>query len=407
MKRWKKMWIFLSVIGPGIITANIDNDAGGIATYSIAGAHFGYSLLWSLIPITIALVVVQEMSARLGVVTGKGLADLIRENYGVKITFWLMVCLLITDLGNTAAEFAGWAASAEIFGINKYIAVPVGALFIWLLVVKGSYQMFEKIFLFVCAVYLIYIPSAVMANPDWAKVGLQTIKPSFHFGSAYIITLIGIIGTTITPWMQFYLQSAVVEKRIPKEQYWASRIDVITGCIMTDVVAFFIIVACGATLFPAGIKIDSAESAALALAPIAGKYASVLFAIGLANASLFAACILPLATAYYICEGMGWEAGVNKTFKAAPQFMWIYTFLIVAGALIVLVPKAPLIAIMWISQVINGLMLPFVLIFMLSLINRHDLMGEYRNSNTFNRIAWATTIIMIALTGMFVVTLII
>lgn len=407
MKRWKKMWIFLSVIGPGIITANIDNDAGGIATYSIAGAHFGYSLLWSLIPITIALVVVQEMSARLGVVTGKGLADLIRENYGVKITFWLMVFLLITDLGNTAAEFAGWAASAEILGINKYIAVPVGALFIWLLVVKGSYQMFEKIFLFVCAVYLIYIPSAVMAKPDWAKVAVQTIKPSFHFGSAYIITLIGIIGTTITPWMQFYLQSAVVEKRIPKEQYWASRIDVIAGCIMTDVVAFFIIVACGATLFPAGLKIDSAESAALALAPIAGKYASVLFAIGLANASLFAACILPLATAYYICEGMGWEAGVNKTFKAAPQFMWIYTFLIVVGALIVLVPKAPLIAIMWISQVINGLMLPFVLIFMLSLINRYDLMGEYRNSNTFNRIAWATTGIIIALTGMFVVTLII
>lgn len=407
MKRWKKMWIFLSVIGPGIITANIDNDAGGIATYSIAGAHFGYSLLWSLIPITIALVVVQEMSARLGVVTGKGLADLIRENYGVKITFWLMVFLLITDLGNTAAEFAGWAASAEILGINKYIAVPVGALFIWLLVVKGSYQMFEKIFLFVCAVYLIYIPSAVMAKPDWAKVGLQTIKPSFHFGSAYIITLIGIIGTTITPWMQFYLQSAVVEKRIPKEQYWASRIDVIAGCIMTDVVAFFIIVACGATLFPAGLKIDSAESAALALAPIAGKYASLLFAIGLANASLFAACILPLATAYYICEGMGWEAGVNKTFKAAPQFMWIYTFLIVVGALIVLVPKAPLIAIMWISQVINGLMLPFVLIFMLFLINRHDLMGEYRNSNAFNRIAWATTVIIIALTGMFVVTLII
>lgn len=407
MKRWKKMWIFLSVIGPGIITANIDNDAGGIATYSIAGAHFGYSLLWSLIPITIALVVVQEMSARLGVVTGKGLADLIRENYGVKITFWLMVFLLITDLGNTAAEFAGWAASAEILGINKYLAVPVGALFIWLLVVKGSYQMFEKIFLFVCAVYLIYIPSAIMAKPDWTKVALQTIKPSFHFDSAYIVTLIGIIGTTITPWMQFYLQSAVVEKRIPKAQYWASRIDVIAGCIMTDVVAFFIIVACGATLFSAGIKIDSAESAAIALAPIAGKYASVLFAIGLANASLFAACILPLATAYYICEGMGWEAGVNKTFKDAPQFMWIYTFLIAIGALIVLIPKAPLIAIMWISQVINGVMLPFVLIFMLSLINRHDLMGEYKNSNTFNRIAWATTVIIITLTGMFVVTLVI
>ncbi len=405
MSRWKRIILLLSIIGPGIITANIDNDAGGIATYSIAGAHFGYSLLWTLIPTTIALIVVQEMSARMGAVTGKGLADLIRENYGVKITFWLMACLLITDLGNTAAEFAGWAASTEIFGINKYISVPVGAIFVWLIVVKGSYRVFEKIFLFVCAVYLVYIPSAIMARPDWSQVAIQTIKPSFHFNSAYILTFIGVVGTTITPWMQFYLQSAVVEKGVRKEHYWASRIDVIFGCFMTDIVAFFIIVACGATLFKAGITIDSAKEAAMSLAPIAGRYASILFAIGLANASLFSASILPLATAYYICEGMGWEAGVNKTFKEAPQFMWLYTLLIAIGSLIILMPNAPLISIMWISQVINGVMLPFVLIFMLSLINKKGLMGDYINTKAFNIIAWATTLIMIALTGMFVVSM--
>ncbi len=405
MKSWKRIVILLSIIGPGIITANVDNDAGGIATYSIAGAHFGYSLLWSLVPITIALIVVQEMSARMGAVTGKGLAELIRENYGVKITFWLMVFLFVTDLGNTAAEFAGWAASNELFGISKYLSVPIGALLVWLLVVKGSYRVVEKIFLVICLVYLVYIPAAFLAKPDWAQVAIETIRPSFQFNTVYVVTLIGVVGTTIAPWMQFYLQSSVVEKGVRKEQYWASRIDVIVGCFLTDIVALFIIVACGATLFPAGIKIESAKEAAISLAPIAGKYASILFAIGLANASLFSASILPLATAYYICEGMGWESGVNKTFKDAPQFMWLYTLLIAVGSLIVLIPDAPLISIMWISQVINGIMLPFVLIFMLFLINKKELMGEYTNSRTFNRIAWGTAVIMIALTGMFVVTM--
>lgn len=403
--RWRQIVFILSVIGPGIITANIDNDAGGIATYSIAGAHFGYSLLWTMIPMTAALIVVQEMAARMGAATGKGLADLIRENYGVKITFYLMLALLITDLGNTTAEFAGLAASMEIFGISKYIVVPLGALFVWLIVVKGSYRIFEKIFLVVCAVYLVYIPSAIMAKPDWADVALQTIRPTFHFNSAYILTFIGMIGTTITPWMQFYLQSAVVEKGVRKEHYWASRIDVIFGCFMTNIIALFIVVACGATLFKAGITINSAEDAAVSLAPLAGKYASMLFAVGLANASLFSASILPLATAYYVCEGMGWEAGVNKTFKDAPQFMWLYTLLIVIGAFLILIPSAPLITIMWVSQIINGVMLPFVLIFMLSLVNRKDLMGDYTNSRTWNWIAWLTTIIMIVLTGMFVVSM--
>lgn len=407
MTRWKKFLLLLSVIGPGLITANIDNDAGGIATYSIAGASYGYSLLWSLIPITIALIVVQEMSARMGVVTGKGLADLIRENYGVKITFWFMVFLFVTDLGNTAAEFAGLAESVKILGINKYVAVPLGALFIWLLVIKGSYRTFEKIFLVVCCVYLVYIPSAIMARPNWPDVLISTIKPTFHFESGYIATFIGIIGTTIAPWMQFYLQSAIVEKGIKKEHYWASRVDVIFGCFMTDIIALFIIVACGATLFKAGIKVDSAEAAATALAPLAGKYASLLFSLGLANASLFSASILPIATAYYICEGMGWEAGVNKTFQEAPQFMWLYTCLIAVGSIIVLIPNAPLLAIMWISQVINGIMLPFVLIFILLLINKEELMGQYTNGKTFNRIAWTTTVVMVVLTGMFVVSLVI
>ena len=405
MRRWQKIVMFASIIGPGIITANVDNDAGGIATYSIAGAHFGYSLLWSIIPITIALIVVQEMSARMGAVTGKGLAELIRENYGVKTTFWLMALLFITNLGNTAAEFAGWAASNELFGINKYISVPVGALIVWLLVVKGSYRVVEKIFLLVCFVYLVYIPAAILAKPDWSRVALEMVKPSFEFNTAYVVTLIGVVGTTIAPWMQFYLQASVVEKGVRKEEYWASRIDVIVGCFFTDIVALFIIVACAATLFPAGIRIESAKEAAIALAPIAGKYASALFAIGLANASLFSASILPLATAYYICEGMGWESGVSKNFKEAPQFMWLYTILIAIGSLIILMPNAPLIAIMWISQVINGVMLPFVLIFMLLLINNSELMGEYTNSKLFNRIAWATTIIMILLTLMCVVTM--
>ncbi|MFH0809392.1 MAG: Nramp family divalent metal transporter [Pseudomonadota bacterium] len=397
--------MFLSIIGPGIITANIDNDAGGIATYSIAGARFGYSLLWTFIPITVVLIVVQEMAARMGAVTGKGLGDLIREHYGLKITFWLMVCLLITDLGNTAAEFAGWAASTEIFGLSKYISVPLGAVFIWLIVVRGTYRVFEKIFLFVCVVYLVYIPSAILAKPDWGEVARQTVTPTFQFNSLYIITFIGLVGTTIAPWMQFFLQSAVVEKGIRKEDYWASRLDVIIGCFMTDIVALFIVVACAATIYKAGMTITSAEEAAISLAPIAGKYASVLFAIGLANASLFSASILPLATAYYICESMGWTAGVNTTFQDAPQFMWIYTFLIVLGSLIVLIPGAPLMLIMWISQVVNGIMLPLVLIFMIFLINDKSLMGEYANSSLFNVISWIAIVVMIALTLLFLASI--
>ena len=405
MKLTKKdILTFLAVVGPGIITANVDNDAGGIATYSVAGAQFGYSLLWTLIPITVALVVVQEIVARMGAVTGKTLADLIRERFGVRITFYLMLSLLVADLGNTVSEFAGWAASLEIFGVSKYIAVPVGAFLVWWLVVKGTYRLVEKVFLFSCAIFVTYIISSFMAAPPWGQVLLETVKPSFSANPPYLMMLIGVVGTTIAPWMQFYLQSAVVEKKIKVEQYAASRWDVVVGCFMTDVVAFFIIVACGATLFAHGIKINDAADAAKALEPLAGKYASVLFALGLANASLFAASILPLATAYYVCEGMGWESGIDHDFKSAPQFMWLYTGLIVVGALIILIPNAPLITIMLLSQVVNGVMLPFVLIFMLLLVNDASLMGEFVNSKTYNLIAWATVIIMAALTLALVAT---
>jgi Mn2+/Fe2+ NRAMP family transporter len=397
-RAWRRLLLLGSIIGPGVITANIDNDAGGIATYSIAGAQFGYALLWTLIPATVALIVVQEMAARMGVVTGKGLAALIRERFGVIATFWLMVGLLVTDAGNTTAEFAGWAASLELFGVTKYVAVPLGALFVWLLVVKGTYRTFERIFLVICVVYLTYAVAAVMAKPDWTDVLRQTALPRFHIDAAYLSMTIGLVGTTIAPWMQFYLQSAIVEKGVLQQHYWASRIDVIAGSFMTDIVALFIMVACGATLFPAGIRVDSAEQAAMALAPLAGRHASVLFAIGLANASLFSACILPLATAYYICEAMGWEAGVDKTWRQAPQFMGLYTAFIVVGALIVMVPGMPLIAIMWITQVINGVMLPFVLVFMLKLVNDDALMKGTTNSQWQNAVAWSTTVIMMALT---------
>ncbi len=394
---------FLAILGPGIITANVDNDAGGIATYSMAGAHFGYSLLWTLIPITIALIVVQEMVARMGVVTGKTLADLIREKFGVRATFFLLLALLLANLGNIVAEFAGWAAALEIFGISKYLSIPVGAIAVWFLVVKGTYRVVEKIFLIACTIYFTYIVSAYFARPPWGTVAVEMVKPHLTMNSAYFMMMIGLVGTTIAPWMQFYLQSAVVEKNIQVEEYPYSRMDVVVGCVITDVVALFIVVACGATLFVKGIRIEGAKDAALALAPLAGNYASALFAIGLANASLFAASILPLSTAYSVCEGMGWESGIDKDFGTAPHFFWLYTGLIVLGALFVLLPNAPLILIMYLSQVANGILLPFVLIFMLRLINDRARMGEYVNSKAFNGVAWTTTIVMIVLTVLLVI----
>jgi len=404
MNRWRKIIIFLSIMGPGIITANIDNDASGITTYSVAGARFGYSLLWTLIPTTIALVVIQEMVGRMGVITGKGLSDLIRENYGVKTTFFMMLGLLIANFGNTVANFAGWAASMEILGFTKYIMVPLGAITIWILVTKGSYRVVEFILLYACIIFVGYIISGVMAKPDWNTVVKQTFLPKLQWNSEYIMMSIAIIGTTITPWMQFYLQSSIAEKGITKEHYKASRLDVVIGCSITDIISFFIIVTCGTLLFPYGIRINEASEAALSLRPLAGDYAALIFAVSLANASLLGAIIVPLATAYYICEAMGWERGVNKTFKEAPQFMWIYTLTIALASLLVLIPGVPLVFLMVLSAVINGLLLPFVLVFAILLINNRKLMGEFTNSKMYNYISWGTVIAVICLTVSWVIT---
>jgi NRAMP (natural resistance-associated macrophage protein)-like metal ion transporter len=395
--RWRGFFLLLAVVGPGIITSNVDNDAGGIATYSIAGAHFGYSLIWSLIPITLALIVIQEMSARMGVVTGKGLSDLIRENFGVKITFYLLMALIFTNFGNTIAEFAGIAASLEIFHVSKYVSVPLGALFVWMLVVKGTYKSVEKVFLAACLIYVGYIISGFLADPDWGAVKESVVSPQLDLSPGSLAMLVGLIGTTIAPWMQFYLQSAVVEKNVRLRNYKYSRADVISGSFMVNLVAFFIIVACAATISKAGIRIETAKDAALALTPLAGKYASFLFAIGLLNASLFAASILPLSTAYVVCEGMGWEQGVDKKFSQAPQFYGLYSLLIFLGAGVVLWPNLPLIPIMFISQVINGVVLPVILVFILILINNKKIMGSYTNGRGFNILAWLTVAVLVAL----------
>ena len=407
MFTFRKLIILLSLVGPAIITSNIDNDAGGIAIYASAWERYGYNLLCTLIPTVCLLIIYQEMSSRMGVVTGKGLADLIRENYGINTAFWVMLCLFFTNLGNTMAEFSGWAASMELFNVSKYVSVPLGAFFVWFLVRRWNYSIFEKIFLFVCLIYLTYIFSAFLAKPDWNEVMKKTITPSIQWNADYLIIIISIIGTSITPWQQFYLQSVVVEKGLNENDLWASRFDVIFGSIMMGVVAYFIIVACGTTLYPAGIMIDSAEEAAFSLKPLAGKYAYILFAVGLANASLFSACILPLVTTYYICEAMGWEAGVGKNFKEAPQFNFLFTSILAITVAIVLIPNLPLIKVMWFSQIINCLLLPVILIYILQLINNKELMGEYRNSTWVNVVSYISTLILIVLSLMLFYTSII
>jgi Mn2+/Fe2+ NRAMP family transporter len=408
-KGWKvRLAILVAVVGPGFITANVDNDAGGIYTYSLAGAQFGYSLLWTMIPITVALVVVQEMASRMGVVTGKGLSDLIREEFGFRVTFWLMLALVVTNFGNVVAEFAGVASSLELFGWSRFIVVPVAAVIVWLLVVQGTYRSVEKIFLLASGFYVCYIVAGLLAHPDWKAAAVATVSRPSSAGIRsypYLFMLIGLVGTTIAPWMQFYLQASVVEKGITARQYRASRWDVILGCLFTDVVAWFIIVACAATLYAKGHPdIKDAADAAQALRPLAGEYAYLLFAAGLFNASLFAASILPISTSYAVCEGLGFEAGLDKKFHEAPVFYWLYTLLIVTGAGVLLIPRFPLVHVMVLSQVVNGIVLPFVLIFMLMLTNDRELMGEHVNTRTFNTIAWVTVIVMIALTLALVIT---
>jgi NRAMP (natural resistance-associated macrophage protein)-like metal ion transporter len=393
-----RLLAFLAIFGPGFITANVDNDPGGILTYSQAGAKFGYALLWTLVPTTVALVVVQEMAARMGAVTGKGLSDLIREEFGLRATFFTMLILGIADFGNIMAEFAGVASGMGLFGVSKYIAVPIGAALVWVMVVKNSYKPVERILIGFSMLYFAYVVSAFLAHPNWKSAVHDTIVPSVSKSSDYLVMVIGLIGTTITPWMQFYLQASIVEKGIGKKQYGLSRWDVILGCIITDVIAFFIVLACAATLYVSGIhNISYAADAAAALKPLAGQWAFLLFAIGLVNASILSAAILPLATAYNICEGLGFESGVNKKFSEAPGFYWLYTLLISFGAGIVLMPGIPLVKVILYSQVVNGVLLPFLLIFMLILINKKELMGEYRNSAAVNFIAWLTSVILIVL----------
>jgi Mn2+/Fe2+ NRAMP family transporter len=390
---------FLAVLGPGFVTANVDNDPGGILTYSQAGAKYGYALLWTLIPTTIALIVVQEMAARMGAVTGKGLSDLIREEFGLRMTFFTMAVLGLADLGNIAAEFAGLASGLGMFGISKYAAVPLGAALVWGAVVRGSYKHVERVLLLLSLIYFTYPVSAFLAHPDWKMALEKTLVPQLSRDPAYIAIIVGLIGTTITPWMQFYLQASVVEKGITKKNLNLCRIDVILGCIVTDVIAFFIVVACAATIFRSSHReISDVAEAAKALAPFAGRFAALLFAIGLINASLMSAAILPLATTYNICEGLGFESGIDHRFREAPIFYGLYTALILFGASFVLVPHLPLLQVILVSQVANGILLPFVLIFMLLLVNRPRLMGEYRNRPWANAIAGGTSVVMIGLT---------
>ncbi|HXE06190.1 MAG TPA: Nramp family divalent metal transporter [Bryobacteraceae bacterium] len=403
-KRWRiRLLLFLAVLGPGFITANVDTDSGGIFTYSQAGAQYGYTLLWLMIPVTIALVVVQEMCGRMGVVTGKGLSDLIREEFGLRLTFVLMVLLVVVNYTNVVTEFIGIAGSLHLFHVTRFVSVPICALLVWLLVFKGDYKSTEKIFLVASMVYIAYVFAGVLAQPNWHESVLATFTPppkSLWHDKTYIYMAIGIIGTTISPWMQFYLQSSIVEKGIRVKQFTASRLDVIVGCLFTDVIAWFIVVACAATLFVHGMgAIQVAADAAEAMRPLAGDYAFVLFAFGLFNASVFAASILPLSTAYTVCEGLGLESGVDKNYREAPFFYWLYGLLIAGGAATVLVlPNAQLVNFAIWSQVLNGVLLPVIVILMLLLINRRDLMGDHRNSRLWNIIAWTTSIIVIAMT---------
>jgi len=399
-QNWRRrIALFLAVIGPGIITSNVDNDAGGIGVYTQAGSAYGYTLLWALVPMTIALYVTEEMCARMGVITGKGLSDLIREEFGFRSTFFVMVTGFLVDLANVVAEFAGVAASAEIFGVSKYIAVPLAALVVWLLVLKGNYRQVEVVFLVACVFYLTYLFSALLSHPDWVLAARMTVVPSVHFDTGYLVTLTALVGTTIAPWQFFYLQAGFVEKKVGPRQYPQAKLDVLFGSISCMVIVFFIIICTASTLNRSGLTtITDAAEAAKALIPLAGKWAGLTFAFGLLNASLFAATILPLSTAHVICEGLGFEAGLDHKFKEAPAFYWLYSMLIVVGAGIILLPNAPLWKILIFSQLGNGVWLPIVVIFILLLINRKDLMGEHTNTLLFNIIAWITAVAMIVLT---------
>jgi NRAMP (natural resistance-associated macrophage protein)-like metal ion transporter len=412
-KKVRRVWVrqlllLLSVIGPGLITANVDNDATGITGYSLAGAQYGYGLLWAVVLVTISLAVVQEMVARMGVVTGKGLADLIREKFGVRITFWSMLLLLIANTATTVAEFAGIAGAMDIFGVSPFIAIPVAAIIVWVLVTRGSYRYVERILLVLCVIYVTYVVSGFLVHPNWGQVLHQTIVPPFQLNQGYLLTLVAVIGTTIAPWMQFYQQSAIADKHIKIAHLNYERIDTYVGAFLTDFIAFFIVVCTGATLFVHHIQITQAKDAALALAPLVGgngQIAEILFGIGLLNASLMAASVLPLSTAYSVAEAFGWERGVGHSFKEAPQFLTLYTFIICLGAGITLfVPQGSLVFVLNLPNVVGGMLLPLILVLMIILCNDRRLMGRYVNGPIFNTVAWITTVVMTVLTVMIVLT---
>jgi NRAMP (natural resistance-associated macrophage protein)-like metal ion transporter len=386
----KKLGIFLAILGPGIITGSVDNDAGGITTYSVAGALYGYNLIWTLIPSFLVLIVIQEMNARMGIVTGKGLADLIRENAGAKITFFIFLALIIADIGNTTTEFAGVAGSMELFHVSKYISVPLVGVMVWFLVVKGTYKIAERIFLIFSISLLTYVVSAILGKPQWSEIGHSIVHPDFPVNGQSLAMIIGLVGTTIAPWMLFYMQSSVIEKGLKMKNYKYTLADILVGCIVTVVVAFFIIVACASTLHVNGVKIEEAKDAALALQPLAGQFASHVFAFGLFVASIFSATILPLATSFYVCEAFGFEAGIDKKWDEAPEFFTLYTSILVISTGIILLPNAPLISISLWSQVINGLLLPIFLVCMILLVNNKKIMGEYVNKPFNNIVGWST-----------------
>ena len=398
-----RLLTFLGVLGPGFITAMVDNDAGGIFTYSEAGARWGYVPLWTLLPITLLLIVNQEMCSRMGAVTGKGLSDLIREEFGLRTTFLMMGLLLIVNFTNIAANFAGIAGAMELLPVTRYVSVPLGALLVWVLVVKGTYQGVEKVFLAASAFYIAYVISAVLVEPDWGSAMSSTLRPVLMADRSYLAVMVGLVGTSVAPWMQFYLQAAVVEKGIDSTQYRDTRIEVVVGCVMMAAVAFFIIVACAGAIWENGARsIQSASEAAEALLPL-GPYAYALFAGGLLTSSLFASSILPLSTAYTVCEGLGLESGVDNDFDEAPTFYWMYTLLIALGAGVVLIPEFPIVPMILLSQVLNGILLPIVMIFVVRLVNRRDLMHEWTNGPIYNLIAWVSVAVMIGLSALFVV----
>ncbi len=399
-----RIGLFLAIMGPGVVTAFADNDAGGITTYAAAGAKYGYGLLFTMFVSTVALAIAQEISARTGAVSGRGLADLIRETYGVKWTLFAMLVLLVANIGTTISEFSGIATSLEIFGISKYISVPLAAFVVWWLVIHADYARTEKIFLSLCVLFFSYVLSGMIVNPPWPEVLAASVRPSFSGSADYLLLAIGVIGTTITPWGQFYVQASVVDKGITAKNYAYTRWDVYIGSFFTGFIAFFIMVATAATLHANNIPIETAKDAALALEPLAGKYASVLFAVGLFGASMLAAFILPLSTAYPICEAFGFESGISKTYKEAPVFFGLYTAVIVCSAAMVLWPGLSLYHVMLTTQVVNGMLLPPILIFMVLIANNKSVMGEYRNSRLFNIIAWAFTVVLILLTLLLVAT---